>query len=427
MRTFCAVLCLLCIAARPQIAAAFLPLPELSLSAAGAGQPEARAFGQSLSANAQYLAVGAPGSVAPAVPGSVWVYTRSGDQYSLLNVLRAPTPAPGDGFGQHVQFVGSQLIVGAPFVTVAGTSGHGQVYTYGLIAGQYALAQTLNPGLAIGQNDWFGFHLSADSGWLAIGVPRAGNSDQGQVQLYRYDGDGEVWLYHSALTTTTALGRLGVRVLARGERVLASATEEVFSGQTRGYVYEYLRIGNGSSAVFNQVQRFRPSSFPVVDPGQVFGASLALSEDGTELAVGAPFDQEPPSSQRGAVYVFARNAGQWSQLQRLTSAAGFRAVNFGGALAFEGNLRLLVGDIRESNGSNVQVGGVHEFLRAGPGAWTTARRWSRGAGTSQDFFGNTISVGAGQLVIGSPGHDEGPDVDAGRAHVYNAVFKDGFE
>ncbi len=60
------------------VSRAFSPAPDLILSGSGAGLPSSRFFGQSLSANGQYLAVGAPSGAGSAVPGAVWVYARNG-------------------------------------------------------------------------------------------------------------------------------------------------------------------------------------------------------------------------------------------------------------------------------------------------------------------------------------------------------------
>lgn len=409
-------------------ASALTPAPDLSLAGAGNGLPTARLFGQSVAASPQYLAVGAPGVSSLGAPGAVWVYTRNGDAYSLLGVLQAPTPAAGDGFGQHVIFVGNSLIVGAPFRTVSGVTARGEVYVYTLVAGQFALAQTLVPGAAVSADDYFGFHLSADAGWLAVGVPRAGLNDEGQVQLYRYDPNFETWIYHSQFSGSTSNIRLGLRVLARGTRVLAAAPEEMTSGLSRGYVYEYLRTGNGANATFAQVQRFR-SSVPVADSAQVFGSSMALSADASQLVVGAPFDVETPGDLRGAAFVFARVGGVWVEQQRIASPGGAAAESFGASLILDGNSRLLIGDIRQGFGSSGQVGAVHEFqyLTTPSPSWVEGRSWLRGAGTDQDFYGNAIAAQDGHLIIGSVGHDDGSNVNVGRVYVYSAVFRDGFE
>ena len=411
---------------------AFDPLPDQILAGQASGLPTARFHGQSIAAQGNFLAVGAPGNAAANAPGSVWIYTRSGGEFVLFDLLQAPTPAAGDGFGQHVQFVGSQLLVGAPQRTVGGVSGRGEVFVYLPNATEFTLAQTVQPGVAVGQNDRFGFHLSADGGWLAIGVPFAGNNDQGQVQLYRYDGNLEAWVYHSAISATAALGRFGIRVLMRGDRLLATATlEDSGNAQTTGYVYEYLRSGSGASASFAQAQRFRPSSFPVSDAPQAFGSALALTSDGAELLIGAPFDEETQGDQRGAIYMFSRTAGQWTQRQRMASPAGTLGENFGASIALDGDGRALVGDIRQADAGGAQGGAVHQISRplspAGQN-WVAGGSFRPAAGTTLEFFGNAIAISNGSAIISAPGHDiAGVGTDIGRTYVYSRIFKDGFE
>lgn len=414
-----------------------VPAPTQALSADGlAGVPTARFFGQSVSSNGQYLAVGAPffgGGAGGTSAGVVVVYTRNGNSWQFLNSVQAPSPVAGDGFGYFVQFVGQQLIVGAPFSTVAGTSQRGAAYMYGVIAGQYAHLQTIAPGGALATNDWFGFHVSADAGWLAVGAPRAGSGDVGQVHLYRYDGDAEQWLFHSTLSGTATIGNFGQRVLMRGDRLLIGAPEETLAGFTRGFVYEYLRTGNGQQASFTQQQRFRPSFAIHPNSASVFGGALALSPNAEILLVGAPFElSQDGVGQDGAVFVFVRSGPNWVQQARIDSPAGARSVNFGGAIAFHGNGSALIGDIRENDAAATPLGAVHQ-VHGNPQTahWMAGGSWRRGPGVADDFFGGSIALDGEEVIIGSSGFDDGADANEGRVFTFAggplSVFRGGFE
>jgi hypothetical protein len=73
-----------------------------------------------------------------------------------------------------------------------------------------------------------------------------------------------------------------------------------------------------------------------------FGASLALSEDGNTALVGAPGWSCPHAAFCGAVFVFSRHQGSWSQTQLLTMVSPHDADVFGASLAFVKGV-LLVG------------------------------------------------------------------------------------
>jgi len=426
-----ALLCLLTLSSPAALAQNATPPVSQVLTGSGTGLPSTRLFGQSTASQGGFLAIGAPGIAATGVPGSVWVYTRTEDGLELFDVLQAPSPAAGDGFGQHLEFVGNQLLVGAPRRTAGGLSARGEVFVYLLGDGEFTLAQTLQPGVALNQGDLFGFHLSANNGWLAVGVPLAGANDEGQAQLYRYDGALEAWVFHSALPGPVQNGRRGLRVLVRGESVfLASPEEFTANGDTKGFVYEFQRSGNGASATFTLAQRFRPSAFPYQNSPQSFGSSLALSPDGGTLLVGAPFEEEVFGDRRGALYVFERNAGAWEQSQRLLSPAAGLGENFGASALFDSDGRAFAGDIRESDAGGTQAGAVYELRRStlAPFDWQFGARYHPVNGAGGEFFGNALALSQGNVVITAPGVDvTGVGIDAGRAYVYSFLFGDGFE
>lgn len=432
LRSLLLILLLLC-----QPLCAQVPAPTQALTADGlSGAPVARFFGQSVSSNGQYLAVGAPfygGGAGGTSPGVVVVYTRSGGQWVFLNAVQAPVPGNGDGFGYFVQFAGQQLLVGAPFSEVAGATQRGAAYVYQLNAGQFAHYQTLNPGVAVAAGDWFGFHVAADAGWLAVGVPRAGASSLGQVQLYRYDSNAELWLYHTALNGTASNGNFGQRVLLRSDRLLVGAPEEVLSGNTRGYVYEFLRTGAAAAAVYTQQQRFRPDSQILNGSAGVFGSALALSPDGSRLLVGSPFEQAlVGGSQDGAVFAYTRGTGgNWTQRARIDSPAGSRAVNFGGSIVFHTDGSALIGDIRENDAAATPLGAVYQ-MHGNPTAsyWSPGGFWRRGTGIADDFFGVSIALAGEEVIIGSSGYDDGAVANEGRAFAFASglqLFGNGFE
>lgn len=432
-RSLLLVLALLCQPLWAQVPAATQTLTADGLS----GVPAARFFGQSVSTNGQYLAVGAPfygGGAGGTSPGIVVIYTRSGGQWVFLNAVQAPAPANGDGFGYFVQFAGQQLLVGAPFTEVSGATQRGAAYVYTLLAGQYAHYQTLTPGVAVAAGDWFGFHLAADAGWLAVGVPRASAGNQGQAQLYRYDSNAEIWIYHGVLNGTASNGNFGQRVLLRGDRLLVGAPEEILSGNTRGYVYEYLRTGAAAAAVFTQQQRFRPDQQIANGSAGVFGSSLALSPDGSKLLVGSPFEIAlAGGSQDGAVFAYTRGmGGTWTQRARIDSPAGTRAVNFGGSVVFHTDGSALIGDIRENDAAATPLGAVYQ-MHGNPAGdyWTPGGVWRRGAGIADDFFGVSIALAGEEVIIGSSGYDDGAVANEGRAFTFAGgplqLFGNGFE
>jgi hypothetical protein len=406
-----------------------VPTPTQTLSAAQTGVAPARLFGQSISSNGQYLAIGAPyysGASGGTSPGVALVFQRAGNTWNFLNQVQAPVPANGDGFGTNVSFIGSQLLVTAPYSTVGGLAQRGAVYSYNIVAGFYAHSQTINPGITMANGDWYGFQVSADAGWLAIGVPFGSPINAGEVQLFRYDADLEQWIYHSVINGSIAGGRHGIRVLMRGDRLLVGATEEPENVSTRGWAYEYQRTGSNAGATWAQVQRFRQLNGRV----SVFGSAFALSPNGSTLTIGAPYELVASgSSQTGAVFAFTRDGnGFWAQSARIDPPNLTLAENFGTSVSFSGENDLVIGDVRE--GASVPLGAAHLYHRGGDGIWVKKASWQRGSGSSQDFMGVAVTTVDDQVVIGASGIDNGANLDEGRVYVYTNVlslFRDSFE
>lgn len=142
------------------------------------------------------------------------------------------------------------------------------------------------------------------------------------------------------------------------------------------------------------------------DAGDRFGASLALSADGTTLAVGAPSegssapgidgDQDDDALQSaGAVYVFVRTAaGAWSQQAYVKPLHPWTLGRFGHAVALSADGgTLAVGSNRESSPAVGIDGDVAGAIVTNSGAAHVFRR--TGAVWSQEVYLKASNAGAG--------------------------------
>jgi hypothetical protein len=141
----------------------------------------------------------------------------------------------------------------------------------------------------------------------------------------------------------------------------------------------------------------------------VFGANVALSGDGNIAAIGAPSD----NGGVGAVWIFTRSAGAWTQRTKLigTGATGNAGQASAVALSLDGTTLVEGGQNDNSN-----VGAVWVFTQSG-GVWTQqgnklAGSDASGAGLQGFYVG--ISAQGNTLVEGAPGDNEG----AGAAWVF---------
>ncbi len=143
-------------------------------------------------------------------------------------------------------------------------------------------------------------------------------------------------------------------------------------------------------------QQARLSS-DVPGPGNEFGFSLALN-NGT-LAVGSPFDDDLFLADAGAVYIFAGSGTVWNLQAQLTASGAASDDRLGWSVALNGNT-LVAGAPRNLFSADVP-GSACVFVRNGAD-WSEQARLAASDGTLDDGFGSAVGVAGDTAVIGSP-------------------------
>jgi trimeric autotransporter adhesin len=291
--------------------------------------------------------------------------------------LKASNADAGDHFGLGISLSpdGSLLIVGAN-VEASGVvgdpanndaQGAGAAYVFVRVDGrwmQQAYLKASNPGM----NDEFGLHvaLSRDGSTLAIGA------------------------YH--------------------ENSAASGVDGNQLDETKpksGAVYMFRRTAD----TWTQ-EAYLKASNP--DTGDFFGWAVALSSDGSTLAIGARHEDSNSTqidmgqingsaTDAGAVYVFTRQATTWSQQAYVKSNATASYQGFGRSVALSGDGSLLVVG---APGTSSNQGAVYLFARATT-MWSQQAALTASNAESNDQFGEQVAVTADgtQLAVSAVGDD----------------------
>ena len=217
--------------------------------------------------------------------------------------------------------------------------------------------------------------------------------------------------------------RFGFSIAAAGDELFVGAPWEDGasldepgdnSAANSGAVYGFVRGADG----WVQTIYLKPSR---VIAGEAFGTSVRLAGD--TLFVGA-VGQDPlqwwpagsfPRSSTGAVYVFTRSNGTWTQTARLTPSAALSGDIFGWVIASHENT-LAVGAPGESAGSLPKSGAVYIFqLEAG--AWVEKQRLQPPTAPNGGNFGMALALDAGRLLVGAP-TDSTREFQGGTAYVF---------
>jgi hypothetical protein len=256
------------------------------------------------------------------------------------------------------------------------------------------------------ESDYFGISLavSGTGNVMAVGARdwEGANTDQGGVHIY--DRSGMTWVQRgSVLTASDAAASDGfgaaVALSANGLVLVVGAPywEGGASGQGAVYTFDW----SGSA----WVSRGSPKTASDAAAGDEFGSAVALSDDGTVLAVGAPM-WENTGTNRGGVYIFDWDAGLSAWVQRGPIVQASDAADndrFGTSVALSGDGAVLAVGATGWEGTNESQGGVYVYDDSG-GVWT-----QRGAvmydtaGQVADGFGSSVALSAAgtRLAVGA--------------------------
>ena len=364
-------------------------------------------FGSSLamSADGRTLAVSA---IFEQPKGGVYVFTRADGQWSQQASL-VPSEGP---FGSMVALSsdGNTLAVGAEWEDGDDDPAEaaGAVYVFARTGTQWSQSAHFTPSKAE-SHDSFGrsLTLSGDGRTLAVGAPfdDRGNgqvsiSEAGAAYVFTLADDGH-WSEPSYLKApdpqANAFFGHRLSLSSDGKTLAISAPLESDVGTV--YLFEH----NGTS--WSQ-----PISVQASNPGtkEEFGTSLALAADGNTLAVGAPDWDETLSRSfsEGTVYVFAREADHW------VASGNIRASNvepgddfaYSVALSADGSVLAVgatledsdavgVGGAEGNSSAGIDSGAVYVFRRAGT-QWSQSAYVKASNTGRRDRFGNSIALSA---------------------------------
>lgn len=262
-------------------------------------------FGYSvaISADGDTIAIGEPvhyqfGGILRAYYGRVHIYKFGNDEWTKSASITGPLALFPYRFGHSVSLSGdgNTVAVGSP------DSPKGTVHVY-----QGTTYQPVGPAIQGGANDdKFGtsVSLSSDGQYLAVGAIDSNSADgvlhAGHAKVYQNSGNG--WVRQTTIEGTTANGEKGISVSlsASGTRIAIGASHTDVGVPGRACVYDV--AGLTSTKV----------GADIVGSGDydLSGHSVSLSGDGTRLAVGAPQNDDAGAG-TGLVRLYDLSGNTW--------------------------------------------------------------------------------------------------------------------
>ena len=164
-----------------------------------------------------------------------------------------------------------------------------------------------------------------------------------------------------------------------------------FVGENTGSAYVFVRSGT----TWTQQQKLLAGDGAGYDE---FGISVAISGD--TIVVGAPYDDDL-YSRSGSAYVFVRNAGAWSEQQKLTASDAAFQDDFGRSVAISGDTIVVGANGDDGDGDLVNdSGSAYVFVRSGS-TWTEQQKLTASDGAEWDCFGYSAGISGDTAVVGA--------------------------
>ena len=379
------------------------------------GQASVNFFGSSvaMSGDGQIIAVGAPFNSGNGTnSGNVRVFKwLSGTWQQLGSDILGESS--GDQFGGSVSLSDNGLILaaGARFNNL--NSGHVRIFEY-TPSGWVQLGSDLDGSLS---GEQFGYSIAlADSGSrIVVGTPwkSVNNSRLGQAAVYEFQ-NGNWTILGNAVLGADSLQNFGhsVSISGSGNRIAVGSPNYSDSASTNKGCVDVFDFYNGMwTSSHSKIQG--------AATGDEFGTSVMLSSNGNRIICGAP-KHSGSAALSGHARVFELTNGTVTQLG--LELQGENAVDFFGksvAISEDGS-QIAVGAIY-NDGGGFDAGHVRCF-KLYQGNWIQLGSDIDGEAIN-DFSSSAIHCSKkGNFIVVGANHNDGNGPESGHARVFNICF-----
>jgi hypothetical protein len=377
----------------------------------GEAAGDASGYSTALSSDGSIVAIGAPSNQGFA--GHVRIFANVNGIWSQIG-----GDIDGDPGGQAGQYVslsadGSIVAIGEPILFNS---------INGSVAGRVRVFSNVNNVWTQIGNDIVGesfnwqtgaVSLSSDGSILAVGSRGADVSGigtfTGKVRVYQNQAGSWVQIGNdlNGFGVSDFFG-VSVALSSDGNVVAVGAIGDPINGDI-GYVSVFENI----AGVWTQIGM---NINGTTQAGE-FGFSVSLSADGTIVAIGEPID----SSGKGLAQVFKNVNGLWTQIGNTLLG---QAVDdkFGCSVALSDNGTMLAVGARHNDGNGLNAGSTKIFKEQA-GNWVQVDNIIIGE-SSGDQAGFSVSLSAnGSIVATAAIHNDGNGSNSGQVRIYeNSIF-----
>lgn len=366
----------------------------------------------SLSGDGTILAVGGNGVDISGSnnAGSVNIYEEQDSQWIHLQELTASNKEAGAllGYSVSTSYNGTEVLASAVYAKPGGLDYAGTSYMYTKNGSTWS-EQILISG-DIEQYDEFGtsVSISPDGSTAIVGAPYSDPQTVNNAgSCYVFTKSGSTWSQVQELSSSNASAIFGyaTAISENGNTIAVGAKRDL---SFNGSVSMYQKVGS----TWQRTDLLSPVSLV---SGDEFGNSVALSYDGTVLAVGAPSKAVGAFSSAGVVYIYNNIGGSWTE-QAITSDDPKASDYFGTYISISSDgTTLAIASYDDFDFS----GAVHMYKNLG-GTWTKVDKLITSDRETGDNA-NRISISANgkRLAVGAEREDPNSTSNAGSVYFFN--------
>ncbi|MCZ4318395.1 T9SS type A sorting domain-containing protein [Aequorivita viscosa] len=246
----------------------------------------------------------------------------------------------------------------------------------------------------------YGTSVDITENFAVVGASRE-TVASGAVYIYSKDNQG-TWSYSQRLAADDPNqgAEFGGGVTFAEDYLVVAAGRADVGGTTRAgalYVYDYQNNNYEFST--------KLMASDMTNDAKLGMNPTSLDADGNTIVVGAPGE----NGWVGSVYVFTREAGNWSEAQKILSPTAPASDTFGIGVSISGDY-LVIG----ANEADGRKGAAYVYLKNSNGTWEYNQTLMASDATNDSFFGTSVSLSGDQMVIGA----YGSNLEQGAAYIF---------
>lgn len=339
----------------------------------------------------------------------VWGDCATNGNISEYTPVTDPSGTPGDNFGHAVAMSGDYAIIGNPGDDIGANVDQGSASIFKFDGNGWVFMQKISESIgAAGDN--FGGSVAISGNYAIVGAYLDNNGiivNGGSATIYTFNGTAWVSMQKLVDATGAAEDHFGNSVSISGNYAIVGAPLDDVTSTDNGSasVYQY----NGTAWVL------MIKLAETLVNGSLFGCSVSVS--GNRFAIGAAMNGDVISEQWGTVTIY-QFSGSWVHMGLLYQTFSHRQNGdlFGNSVSISGNY-LMVGTPRDYLPPSTYSGSASIYQYNGT-SWELRHIFFDATGEGDDQFGTAVSISDKYAIVGTNNDKVDGMTAKGSANIY---------